>query len=112
MNAAADKARKRILTAPRKVLHLVLIANDKASGSSDGRKASAGDVIRPMLEIATSHGWPVVLEATSPRSRDIYAHLGFKIAEEITLGAGRIDGLAHRLEGGSGISVWAMVFGS
>lgn len=111
MNAAADKARKRVLTPPRKVLHLVLIANDKASVPSDGRQASVGNVIRPMLQMASLHGWPVVLEATSPRSRDIYAHLGFTVAEELILGAGRLDRDARRIKGGSGISVWAMVYG-
>jgi hypothetical protein len=110
MNAKADKARKRVLAAPRKVLHLVLIANDKEEAATDGKKARASELIRPMVEMARSQGWPVVLEATSPRSRDIYARLGFKVAEEIHLGVGRIDSDARRLEGGPGVALWAMVF--
>lgn len=112
MNAQADVARKRLLTPPKKLLHLALIANDKESVPSDGRKAGASDVIRPMLEMATSRGWPVVLEATSPRSRDIYARLGFKVAGELKLGAGRINSKGRREEGGEGVSQWAMVYGS
>jgi hypothetical protein len=110
MNAKADKARKRVLAAPRKVLHLVLIANDKEQVPADGQKARASELIRPMVEMARSQGWPVVLEATSPRSRDIYARLGFKVAEELHLGVGRVDSDARRLEGGPGVAVWAMVF--
>ncbi|KAH4103817.1 hypothetical protein HBH70_097180 [Parastagonospora nodorum] len=112
MNAQADVARKRILTPPKKLLHLALIANDKESVPSDGRKVGASDVIRPMLEMATSRGWPVVLEATSPRSRDIYARLGFKDVGELKLGVGRINSKGRRQEGGEGVSQWAMVYGS
>jgi hypothetical protein len=125
LNAAAHKARKRVLSAPQTVLHLVLVANDRSQSSSTPSNPpstspstasssplpSIKHLIRPVLALATEKGWPVCLEATSPRSRDIYAHLGFQILEEMVLGKGTVDAEGRGKEGGDGVKVWAMVAG-
>jgi len=36
-------------------------------------------------------GKPIYLESTTPRSRDIYAHLGFEVDKEHRFGVGSID---------------------
>jgi hypothetical protein len=110
LETAATKARKRVLSATQKILWLPLIGNDRASLSGGAPKASVADVFRPVLAMASSKGWPVCLEATSPRARDIYEHLGFNIIEEIRVGVGHVDGEGRRLESGPGIPMWAMVF--
>jgi hypothetical protein len=112
LETAAAKARKRVLSAPRKILHLPLIANDRSSSSDDGQGASVSDIFRPMLAMAFEHGWPVCLEATSARARNIYEYLGFKVVEELRIGVGKVDPEGRRLQDGPGITIWAMVCGS
>jgi hypothetical protein len=108
---AAHKARKSVMSAPRKILHLLLIANDRASVVGQERAPSIGDVMRPVLAMASEQGWVVCLEATSPRSRDVYKYLGFEVVGELCIGAGRADSDGRRREGGPGIAMWAMVYG-
>lgn len=50
------------------------------------------------------------LEATSPASRALYARLGWKLTEEVTIGQGKAgaDGLPK--EGGEGVKYWAMLY--
>jgi hypothetical protein len=119
LNAASHKARSRILSSPQKVLHLVLVGNDRSqyppslsSSSSSSTPASIKILIRPVLALAKESGWPVCLEATSPRSRDVYAHLGFEVLEEMVLGRGKVDADGRGKDGGEGIKIWAMVCGA
>lgn len=89
--------------------HLVLIGNTRKS-PTDNAAGSVSDVIRPMLLMATEIGWPVCLEATSLRSRDIYAHLGFETVRELKLGVGHADESGRPVTGGNGVSVWLMIY--
>lgn len=61
--------------------------------------------------MAQEKGWPVVLEATSARSRDVYRHLGFDVLEEVTVGKGRVDAEGRGKEGGEGCVLWVMMKG-
>jgi hypothetical protein len=117
LNAAAYEARKRVLSASQKVLHLVLVGNDRSQypqspSSSSSSPVSIKTLIRPVLALANKSGWPVCLEATSPRSRDVYAHLGFEVLEEMVLGRGKVDADGRGKDGGEGIKIWAMVCGA
>jgi hypothetical protein len=49
------------------------------------------------------------LEATTIRSRDVYAHLGFKEVEQIKIGAGKADKTGNLVEGGEGITIFCMI---
>ncbi|KAI0272705.1 hypothetical protein BC834DRAFT_858044 [Gloeopeniophorella convolvens] len=55
-------------------------------------------------------GAAVHLEATTPKSRDIYAHLGFEIGKEQRFGVGSVDemGVVARGEAAVGWPVWVM----
>lgn len=105
------KARGRVITPPRKVLHLLLVANDRASVSDEGPQPSIGAVVKPMLAMARERGWLACLEATSARSKDIYKYYGFEVIEKVHVGKGEVDSRGHRVEGGEGVSMWAMVYG-
>jgi len=50
------------------------------------------------------------LEASSPRARDIYSHLGFELGEEISYGKGKVDefGIPARGEMAVGITSFVM----
>ena len=92
------------------MLHLILLGNDRAHPSNDqSRNAKVSGVIRPMLQVAKEKKWPVVLEATTAKSRDVYRHLGFEILEEITVGKGKIDREGRPKEGGEGCLLWSMI---
>jgi ribosomal protein S18 acetylase RimI-like enzyme len=79
----------------------------------------ASALIRHHQSQATEANIPIWLEATTAKSRDIYAKLGFEVVEEIVLGKGRVgsDGLVVKvskkegdLEQSVGVSIWGMVW--
>ena len=43
------------------------------------------------------------------RSRDVYAHLGFKEVEQIQIGKGKADITGNLKEGGEGITIYCMI---
>ena len=53
---------------------------------------------------------PIWLEATTPRSRDVYLKLGFEVVEEIVLGKGKAGEDGRAKKGGEGVKVWAMIW--
>jgi len=55
-------------------------------------------------------GKPVHLEATSPRSRDIYAHMGFELNRELRFGVGSANdmGIAAKGEAAVGLPIFIM----
>lgn len=53
---------------------------------------------------------PIWLEATTPESRNLYLSLGFEEIEQIVLGKNKVAADASIQPGGSGISLWAMVW--
>ncbi|KAI4655252.1 uncharacterized protein J4E79_008318 [Alternaria viburni] len=109
LNSLAHHIRKRFIPPQTThMLHLVLLANDRTHPSTSN-PAKVSDLIRPVLDMAREKGWPVVLESTSPRSRDVYTHLGFQLLEEIVVGKGKVDGEGRGLEGGEGVKLWAMM---
>jgi hypothetical protein len=73
---------------------------------------SSSAVVKPVLEMAEQRGWPVCLEATSPRSRDVYKYWGFKDLGEVKVGKGVVDGEGRKDRDGEGVSLWVMVWGS
>jgi len=55
-------------------------------------------------------GKPVILEATTPRSRDIYAHFGFELNKEHRFGVGSVDemGVVAKGETAVGLPIFIM----
>jgi GNAT superfamily N-acetyltransferase len=53
---------------------------------------------------------PIWLEATTERSRDVYAKQGFEVVDVMRLGQGthNADGVPEK--GGPGIRIWAMIW--
>ncbi|KAJ7262697.1 hypothetical protein B0H12DRAFT_305107 [Mycena haematopus] len=58
---------------------------------------------------------PITLEATTPHSRDVYAHQGFEIVQQHTLGPGTVDarglgvGTDTKDADATGFPVWVMI---
>ena len=66
-------------------------------------------LITPYLEKAKEEGVPAWLEATTPHSRDVYAHLGFREVEQIKIGEGKADRTGNAVAGGEGITIYCMI---
>jgi hypothetical protein len=103
--------KSRSIPSPSKLLHLILIANDRDSISGDAKKVSIREVVKPMLALCKENGWLAVLESTSEKSRDVYKYLGFEIMDEVHVGVGEVDREGRRKVGGEGVTMWAMVAG-
>lgn len=67
-------------------------------------------IMRHYQEKARVDNLPIWLEATTANSRNLYLSLGFQEIEEITLGKGKVAADATPTPGGSGVTLWAMVW--
>jgi GNAT superfamily N-acetyltransferase len=76
-------------------------------------KGLASEIIRQWQDKATEDNMPIWLEATTPRSRDVYAKQGFKVMHEMRLGVGSHSeqGLfVEKGENAPGVPLWAMMW--
>lgn len=67
-------------------------------------------IMRDHQQTAQAANLPIWLEATTPRSRDLYLSMGFEEIEEIVLGKGKVAVDASLQTGGPGVPLWAMVW--
>lgn len=72
----------------------------------------ASHLIRLRQKIAKEDGLPMWLEATTAKSRDVYAKCGFRVMGEIQLGVGTHATTGFAEKGGSGLVVYAMMWRS
>lgn len=70
----------------------------------------ASEVIRRQQAGAGERGLPIWLEATTTKSRDIYIKCGFQVTGEFVLGKGSHSADGEIEHGGSGVTVWAMLW--
>jgi hypothetical protein len=66
-------------------------------------------LIEPYLLRAQEERLPVFVEASSVHARDVYAHLGFRTVEDVTVGEGHIDEEGNNVVGGKGVTLYGMV---
>jgi hypothetical protein len=66
-------------------------------------------VIEPFLQKAREQNVPVWLEATNRHARDVYAHFGFQVADEVRIGKGVINADGWAEQGGEGVLLWGMM---
>ncbi|PYH80947.1 hypothetical protein BO82DRAFT_336837 [Aspergillus uvarum CBS 121591] len=80
-------------------------------GRDPGRteKGVVRALIDPYLRKAQESRVPVWLEAVDEHSRDVYAHLGFRVVEEIRVGVGEFNPRGEFEAGGTGIPLYAMM---
>ncbi|EXJ86487.1 hypothetical protein A1O3_03438 [Capronia epimyces CBS 606.96] len=104
--AKFDQVKKKYL-GDRHYWYLNLIG--RAPGRSD--KGAIRHLIEPFLKKAQEQGIPAFLEATNARARDVYAHLGFKVLEEVRIGEGIVNAEGWVQPGGEGVALWAMAAG-
>jgi len=66
-------------------------------------------LFEPYLHQAREAGLPAWLEATNEHARDVYAHFGFKVVEEVVIGEGKIDERGNLVDGGKGVVIYGMI---
>lgn len=111
MDAKSNAILQTLHKPERSVLHIYLLGRDTASDSSRTRgNANAHELLLRIIGFATTRGWPLYLEATSPRSRDLFKRVGFKTVREIKVGIGQVDGEGLSSDGGEGVSLWVETF--
>lgn len=76
----------------------------------EGMPSVSTALIAPGKRWAQHDNVPVWLEATTEKSRNIYAALGFAIVVEFRVGIGRVDESGKPCKGGEGVRFWAMVY--
>jgi len=101
-----ETAKKKGLKGKKKFYYLFFIAT---RDDCQGRGLSSA-LIRKLQQQAAAEGWPIWLEATTPKSQKIYAKLGFETIEKIILGKGIVGPDGKRTKDGEGVSIWAMVW--
>jgi len=74
-------------------------------------KSVSSRLILPFIQKAKQDGVPLWLEATSEHSKNVYEALGFQVVEELKIGKGRCDKKGNLVDGGEGVSMWAMIAG-
>src|ERR1700761_5086647 len=72
-------------------------------------KSGSPRLILPFIKKAKEDGAPLWLEATGEHSKNVYESLGFEVVEELKVGKGRCDRNGNLVNGGEGVSMWAMI---
>ena len=87
--------------------HLAFLARDPAKSDVKGAISA---VMLPFLERAREEGVPIWLEATYPHAVAVYEHYGFRVCEEVVIGAGKVGPDGWPKEDGEGVRAWGMIF--
>lgn len=66
-------------------------------------------LFEPYLLQSLQAGLPAWVEATNAHARDVYAHFGFKVVEEVIIGEGSIDANGNFVSGGKGVVTYGML---
>ena len=88
-------------------LHLEFLGRNPNVPRSNGAVSA---LVRPFLERARNEKVPVWLEAVDLNTVSLYQHYGFKIVEEIVIGAGGDSSVDLRENGVFGIRAWGMIW--
>ena len=102
--AATDAARRRKLGS-LPYWYLFLIGGE----SSQIEPPFLSCLISPFVQKAREDGVSLWLEAMNEQTRKACEALGLQVVEELKIGGGRCDKLGNLVEGGEGVSVWAMI---
>ncbi|KAI1454111.1 hypothetical protein F4805DRAFT_333433 [Annulohypoxylon moriforme] len=72
------------------------------------RHGYASALLVHMQELARNDGRPLWLEATTEKSRDLYAKHGFTTVGAVILGKGKVGPDGLRRKGDRGVTIWPM----
>lgn len=93
----------------RPFYHLAMLAKDPEKNAKESFAAVVA-VFDVFLNKAKEESVPVYLETALEESKKEYEELGFKVAEEVVIGKGRVDSTGWPKEGGEGVRTWALLY--
>jgi hypothetical protein len=93
----------------RPFYHLAMLAKDPEKDPKESFAAVVA-VFDVFLNKAKEEDVPVYLETALEESKKEYEELGFKVAEEVVIGKGRVDSTGWPKEGGEGVRTWALLY--
>lgn len=93
----------------RPFYHMAIVAKDPEMSSAQ-QEAALKATIGPILEKATREGVPAWAEASMPEKRDEYERLGFRVADEVVVGKGRVSEKGWPAQGGAGVRCWGLIY--
>lgn len=86
-----------------------MLAKDPEKNAKESFAAVVA-VFDVFLNKAKEESVPVYLETALEESKKEYEELGFKVAEEVVIGKGRVDSTGWPKEGGEGVRTWALLY--
>ncbi|RMZ78835.1 hypothetical protein DV738_g3620, partial [Chaetothyriales sp. CBS 135597] len=93
----------------RPFYHLALVARNVGAAGEEEIERAVDAVVKPILDRAEQEGVPVWTEASTGASRAERERWGFRVAEEVAVGKGRVGANGLPKQGGEGVRVWAMI---
>lgn len=111
MDAKSEVVLNKNFEAGSTFLHLFFAAKKSTPDTQNTKpNISVRAIIAAIMRMAASQGWPLHLEATSSHSCGVFTSMGFRVAEEVKVGVGRVDENGFTAKGGNGVSLWMTVF--
>jgi hypothetical protein len=93
----------------RPFYHIALATKDPSLDPAK-QEAAFKALLSPVLEKAKEEGVPVWAEASLAEKKDEYEKLGFRVAEEVTVGKGKASEQGWPAEGGAGVRCWGLIY--
>lgn len=93
----------------RPFYHLAMLGRDPDQDEAKAQ-AAVDACLKPFLENAKQEGVPVWTEASTVEKKQENEGWGFRVAEEVVIGKGRVDSNGWPEEGGEGVKCWAMIY--
>lgn len=93
----------------RPFYHVAIVAQDPELSAAQ-HEAALKATIDPILEKAKREEVPAWAEASTTAKRDEYQQLGFRVADEVIVGKGRVSEKGWPTQGGPGVTCWALIF--
>jgi hypothetical protein len=93
----------------RPFYHIAIVAKDPELSATQQEAASKA-ILGPILEKATREDVPVWAEASLPSKKEEYENLGFRVAEEVFVGKGRVSEEGWPTQNGAGVKCWGLIY--
>ncbi|RMZ81989.1 hypothetical protein DV737_g2330, partial [Chaetothyriales sp. CBS 132003] len=95
----------------RPFYHLAMVGRQQGLSGEDEEKAQGAvdAVVKPIVDKSRQEGVPVWTEASTEASKAERERWGFRVAEEVVVGKGKVDAKGFPKQGGEGVRVWAMI---
>ena len=93
----------------RPFYHVAMVAKDSSLDKAK-QEAAVKALLNPILNKAKDEGVPVWAEASIAEKREEFERLGFRVAEEVMVGTGKINENGWPTKNGKGVRSFALIY--